>query len=59
VDAVHGEGGHIFLQLWHVGRISHSSLLPDHARPLAPPRSARMPRHSSQRVSRRYRSRWR
>ena len=22
-DAVHEEGGHIFLQLWHVGRISH------------------------------------
>ncbi|VAX19795.1 NADH:flavin oxidoreductases, Old Yellow Enzyme family, partial [hydrothermal vent metagenome] len=22
-DAVHKEGGHIFLQLWHVGRISH------------------------------------
>lgn len=22
-DAVHSEGGHIFLQLWHVGRISH------------------------------------
>ena len=36
VDAVHGEGGHIFLQLWHVGRISHSSLLPDTAPPLAP-----------------------
>jgi N-ethylmaleimide reductase len=36
VDAVHSEGGHIFLQLWHVGRISHSSLLPDNARPLAP-----------------------
>lgn len=24
-DAVHEEGGHIFLQLWHAGRISHSS----------------------------------
>src|SRR3546814_12536370 len=24
-DAVHEAGGHIFLQLWHVGRISHSS----------------------------------
>lgn len=23
VDAVHGEGGLIYLQLWHVGRISH------------------------------------
>ena len=25
--AVHGAGGRIFLQLWHVGRISHSSYL--------------------------------
>ena len=25
VDAVHGRGGLIFLQLWHVGRVSHSS----------------------------------
>lgn len=24
-EAVHAEGGHIFLQLWHVGRISHPS----------------------------------
>lgn len=24
-DAVHAEDGHIFLQLWHVGRISHPS----------------------------------
>ncbi len=23
-DAVHAEGGQIFLQLWHVGRLSHS-----------------------------------
>jgi N-ethylmaleimide reductase len=23
VDAVHSEGGHIFLQLWHCGRVSH------------------------------------
>ena len=35
-DAVHDAGGHIVLQLWHVGRISHSSLLPDGAAPLAP-----------------------
>ncbi len=26
-DAVHEKGGRIFLQLWHSGRISHSSLL--------------------------------
>jgi len=36
VDAVHRPGGRIFLQLWHVGRISHSSLLPGNASPLAP-----------------------
>lgn len=36
VEAVHTSGGRIFLQLWHVGRISHSSLLPNHAQPLAP-----------------------
>jgi N-ethylmaleimide reductase len=36
VDGVHAEGGGIFLQLWHVGRISHTSLLPDNALPVAP-----------------------
>lgn len=36
VDAVHEAGGRIALQLWHVGRISHSSLLPGGAEPLAP-----------------------
>jgi len=36
VDAVHQSGGRIFLQLWHVGRISHSSLLPGNASPVAP-----------------------
>lgn len=35
-DAVHAEGGRIFLQLWHVGRISHPSLQPDGALPVAP-----------------------
>lgn len=35
-DAVHAAGGRIFLQLWHVGRVSHVSLLPDQAAPLAP-----------------------
>ena len=28
-DAVHAAGGKIVLQLWHVGRISHVSLLPE------------------------------
>jgi N-ethylmaleimide reductase len=36
VDAVHGRGGKIFLKLWHVGRISHPSLLPGNALPVAP-----------------------
>ncbi len=35
-DAVHAEGGRIFIQLWHVGRISHSSMLPDKIQPVAP-----------------------
>jgi N-ethylmaleimide reductase len=35
-EAVHAEGGRIFLQLWHVGRISHSSMQPDGALPVGP-----------------------
>ena len=35
-DAVHRAGGRIFLQLWHVGRISHSSLQHGGALPVAP-----------------------
>jgi N-ethylmaleimide reductase len=35
-EAVHAQGGRIFLQLWHVGRISHPSLQPDGAAPVAP-----------------------
>ncbi|PKM11188.1 MAG: alkene reductase [Gammaproteobacteria bacterium HGW-Gammaproteobacteria-5] len=35
-QAVHEADGHIFMQLWHVGRISHSSLLPDGQAPVAP-----------------------
>ena len=34
--AVHAEGGHIFCQLWHVGRISHHLLQPDNQPPVAP-----------------------
>ncbi|MFC1589557.1 alkene reductase [Pseudomonadota bacterium] len=34
--AVHEKGGHIFIQLWHVGRISHPSLQPDGHLPVAP-----------------------
>ncbi len=36
VDAVHAKGGLIFLQLWHVGRVSHSSYQPGGALPVAP-----------------------
>ncbi|MDE2402341.1 MAG: alkene reductase [Burkholderiales bacterium] len=35
-DAVHAQGGKIVVQLWHVGRISHTSLQPGGAAPLAP-----------------------
>lgn len=35
-DAVHARGGKIFLQLWHVGRISHSSHQPANGLPVAP-----------------------
>lgn len=34
--AVHDAGGLIFLQLWHVGRVSHKALQPDGAAPVAP-----------------------
>lgn len=34
-EAVHGAGGRIFLQLWHVGRISHVSLQPNGAAPVS------------------------
>ena len=35
-ESVHSDGGRIFLQLWHVGRISHTSLLPNNVQPVAP-----------------------
>ncbi|WEP51724.1 alkene reductase [Cronobacter dublinensis subsp. beijingensis] len=35
-DAVHAKGGRIFVQLWHVGRISHVDLQPGGAAPVAP-----------------------
>lgn len=35
-DHVHERGGHIFLQAWHVGRISHTSLQPNGGAPVAP-----------------------
>lgn len=36
VDAVKAKGGVFFLQLWHVGRISHSSIQEGGALPVAP-----------------------
>jgi N-ethylmaleimide reductase len=36
VDALHDAGGRIFAQLWHVGRVSHPSLQPGGALPVAP-----------------------
>ena len=35
-EAVHAEGGQIVAQIWHVGRVSHTSLQPGGAAPLAP-----------------------
>ncbi len=35
-DAVHAAGGRIVVQLWHVGRISHTELQPDGGAPVAP-----------------------
>ena len=35
-DAVHKEGGKIYVQLWHVGRMSHEEFQPNHGAPLAP-----------------------
>ncbi|MDD2932926.1 MAG: alkene reductase [Methylotenera sp.] len=35
-DAVHAKGGKVVIQLWHVGRISHPSLLPNGVLPVAP-----------------------
>ena len=34
-DAVHAEGGRMVVQLWHVGRISHNSLLPGGGPPVS------------------------
>ena len=35
-ERVHARGGRIFIQIWHVGRISHTSLQPDGGAPVAP-----------------------
>lgn len=36
VDAVHASGGKIFLQIWHVGRVSHPSMQENGLLPVAP-----------------------
>lgn len=36
VDAVHAKGGKICMQLWHVGRISHTFFQPGNVAPVAP-----------------------
>lgn len=46
--AVHAEGGRIFLQLWHVGAISHSSFQPDGTPPVSP---SGVPPHSGAAVT--------
>jgi len=38
-DRVHEKGGRIFIQIWHVGRISHDLLQPNGASRLRHPRS--------------------
>lgn len=35
-DAVHQEGSRIFLQIWHVGRLSHRTVQPSGVLPVAP-----------------------
>jgi N-ethylmaleimide reductase len=35
-DAAHAAGGHLYLQLWHVGRVSHPSMQPGGVLPVAP-----------------------
>ena len=35
-DAVHDRGGRIYMQLWHVGRVSHPSMQPGGELPVAP-----------------------
>jgi N-ethylmaleimide reductase len=35
-DRVHARGGRIFIQIWHVGRVSHVTLQPNQGAPVAP-----------------------
>lgn len=51
VDAVHARNGLVFLQIWHTGRVSHTSMQPGGALPVAPSAIAipgdHMDRHGS------------
>jgi N-ethylmaleimide reductase len=40
-SAVHGKGARIFIQLMHVGRMSHPDNTPHHRQPVPPSASAR------------------
>lgn len=44
-DAVHGAGGRIFCQLWHVGRVSHPAYQPDGRAPVSSSPLARQSPH--------------
>ena len=44
-DAVHAKGGIIFLQIWHTGRVTHSSMQPGGGRRGAVGRSRRRDAH--------------
>jgi len=46
-DAVHAKGGYIFDQIWHTGRISHSSMQPGGQVPFAPSAIAAKGKHFS------------
>src|SRR6266850_915065 len=35
-ERVHARGGRIFIQIWHVGRVSHTSLQPNGGKPVGP-----------------------
>jgi N-ethylmaleimide reductase len=35
-DEVHARGGHIYLQIWHTGRMSHTAFQPGEQAPVAP-----------------------
>ncbi|MGQ3675236.1 alkene reductase [Xanthobacter sp. TB0139] len=35
-DAIHAAGGRVVIQLWHVGRVSHTALQPGEGAPVAP-----------------------